>query len=100
MVLKGAATVIASPDGQARISPWVNSGLAKGGTGDVLAGLIGGLLAQAPSRPFDAASAGVYVHGLAAHSVRAGMGERGMTAGDLAAAIPAAFTVLSTRVVE
>lgn len=100
VVLKGAATVIASPGGQARISPWVNSGLAKGGTGDVLAGLIGGLLAQAPSRPFDAASAGVYLHGLAAHSVRAGMGERGMTAGDLAAAIPAAFSFLSARAIE
>jgi NAD(P)H-hydrate epimerase len=100
VVVKGAATLIASPDGQARISPWVNSGLAKGGTGDVLAGLIGGLLAQAPSRPFDAASAGVYLHGLAGHAVRDGMGERGMTAGDLASGIPEAFTVLSARASE
>ncbi|MDA0677082.1 MAG: NAD(P)H-hydrate dehydratase, partial [Chloroflexi bacterium] len=91
VVLKGAATIIASPDGRVRISPWVNSGLAKAGTGDVLAGLLSGLLAQAPADPFDAASLAVYVHGLAGEIARKQLGERGMTAGDVASALPAAF---------
>ena len=100
VVLKGAATVIASPDGAVRISPWVNSGLAKAGTGDVLAGLIAGLLAQMSSRLFDAASLGVYIHGLAGEIVRRSKGESGMTAGDVAAALPDAFLALSAGLVD
>lgn len=91
VVLKGAATLIAEPNGRLRISPWVNSGLAKGGTGDVLAGLLAGLLAQAPDMPFDMASLAVYLHGLAGDLARQRSGERGMTAGDVAAALPGAF---------
>lgn len=94
VVLKGAATLIATPDGQMRISPWVNSGLAKAGTGDVLAGLLAGLLAQTPGSPFDAASLAVYLHGLAGEIARDSIGERGMTAGDVADAVPAAFRQL------
>jgi hydroxyethylthiazole kinase-like uncharacterized protein yjeF len=94
VVLKGAATIIVSPDGRVRISPWVNSGLAKAGTGDVLAGLLTGLLAQMPDSPFDAASLAVYVHGLAGEIARIQRGERGMTAGDVARALPAAFLEL------
>lgn len=108
IVLKGAATIIASPDGRARISPWVNAGLAKAGTGDVLAGLVAGLLAQLPDEmpdglpasppdgPFRAASLAVYVHGLAGELARRQVGERGMTAGDVAARLPAAFLQLET----
>lgn len=94
VVLKGAATLIATPDGAVRISPWVNSGLAKGGTGDVLAGLLAGLLAQMPDAAFDAASLTVYVHGLAGDIALKNSGERGMTAGDVADAVPAAFISL------
>ena len=94
VVFKGAATVIAEPGGRLRISPWVNSGLAKGGTGDVLAGLLAGLLAQSPDQPFDMASAAVYVHGLAGELARRELGEVGMTAGDVAAKLPAAFKQL------
>lgn len=98
IVLKGAATIIAhsSGSGRIRISPWVNAGLAKGGTGDVLAGLLSGLLAQMPDRPFDAASLAVYVHGLAGDLARRQIGERGMTAGDVAGLLPAAFQLLET----
>jgi len=96
VVLKGACTVVAHPDGRTRISPWVNSGLAKGGTGDVLSGIIAGLLAQRPDSPFDAATLAVYVHGLAAHAVRSQLGETGMTAGDLLPALPDAFRRLES----
>ena len=97
VVLKGAHTVVVHPDGRTRISPWINSGLAKGGTGDVLSGIIVGLLAQRPHTLFDAAALGVYVHGLAADTVRSRLGETAMTAGDLIPALPDAFRQLETR---
>ncbi len=93
LVLKGAHTVVASPDGRARISPFVNPGLASGGTGDVLAGAIAGLAAQGLS-PFDAASLGVYLHGLAGELVREELGDAGMVAGDLLLALPRAIKSL------
>ena len=96
VVLKGAATLIVSPAGRVRISPFVNAGLAKGGTGDVLAGLASGLLAQMPDRPFDAASLAVYVHGLAGEIARRSKGEIGMRAGDVINAIPDAFIELAS----
>ena len=95
VVLKGAATLIVSPCGRVRVSPFVNSGLAKGGTGDVLAGLTSGLLAQMPDRPFDAASLAVYVHGLAGEIARSSKGEIAMRAGDVIDAIPDAFLELA-----
>src|SRR5262249_34743014 len=58
VVLKGAATVVADPDGRVRVNPTGGPVLATGGTGDVLAGVLGGLLAQGVA-PFDAASLGV-----------------------------------------
>lgn len=93
VVLKGAFTVVAAPDGRAAISPFANPGLASGGTGDVLAGAIVGLLAQGLA-PFDAAAAGVYLHGLAAELVRADLGEAGMVASDLLPALPEAIDLL------
>jgi NAD(P)H-hydrate epimerase len=93
VVLKGANTIVAAPDGRARLSPFANPGLATGGTGDVLAGAITGLIAQGVE-PFDAASLGVYLHGLAAELVRREMGDAGMLAGDVAAALPRAIREL------
>ncbi len=90
VALKGANTVMASPDGRARLSPFANPGLATGGTGDVLAGAIAGLIAQG-LEPFEAASLGVYLHGLAGELVRGELGSAGMVAGDLLPALPRAI---------
>jgi NAD(P)H-hydrate epimerase len=91
VVLKGPCTIVAHPDGRVSICPWINPGLAKAGSGDVLAGVIGGLLAQMPSMPMEAACLGVYVHGLAGEINRANIGEMGMTAGDLVRTLPSAY---------
>ena len=87
IVLKGAYTVIAAPDGQFSISPAANPGLASAGTGDVLAGVIAGLLAQGLSL-FDAAAGGVFLHGEAGKAVRARLGDTGMIASDLLPVLP------------
>ena len=87
VVIKGAYTVVAASDGRARISQIANSGLASAGTGDVLAGVIAGLVAQGLSL-FDAASCGVYLHGQAGEMVRGEIGDAGMLAGDLLPALP------------
>jgi NAD(P)H-hydrate epimerase len=87
IVLKGAYTVIAAPDGQSRISSIANPGLASAGTGDVLVGVIAGLLAQGLSL-FDAAACGVFLHGEAGEMVRARLGNAGMIASDLLPVLP------------
>ena len=90
VVLKGANTVVAAPDGRVWLSPFANPGLASGGTGDVLAGTIVGLLAQGVEPP-EAAALGVYLHGLAGERVREELGSAGMIAGDLLPALPRAI---------
>jgi NAD(P)H-hydrate epimerase len=87
VVLKGAHTVVADPGGAVLINPTGNPGLATGGTGDVLAGLIAGLLAQGLT-PVQAAAAGVYVHGWAADRLAAARGMAGLIAGDLLEELP------------
>ncbi len=82
VVLKGARTVVAAPDGRAARAPFENPALASGGTGDVLAGVIGALLAQGLV-PYDAARLGVYLHGAAGDVVRDRLGDSGLQAGDL-----------------
>lgn len=88
-VLKGAYTVVASPEGKAAISPVANPALASAGTGDVLAGAIGGLLAQGLA-PFEAGVAGVYLHAQAGERVRRELGPAGLLAGDLLPQLPLA----------
>jgi ADP-dependent NAD(P)H-hydrate dehydratase / NAD(P)H-hydrate epimerase len=66
LVLKGARTLVAHPDGRVAVNTSGNPGMAKGGSGDVLTGLIAGLLAQFPHEPARAVEAAVYLHGLAA----------------------------------
>ena len=87
LVLKGARTIVAAPSGILHINPTGNPALATGGTGDVLTGLISGFLARGV-REVKAASAGVYLHGLAADYFDGQNGESGLIAGDLTDAIP------------
>ena len=93
VVLKGHGTVVAAPDGRAACCPAGGSGLATGGSGDVLSGIIGSLLAQGMDA-FDAACAGVYAHGLAGDIAALRMTPRGMIAGDVIDALPAAWREL------
>ena len=90
VVLKGARTVVADPDGPAAIIPTGNPGMATGGTGDVLAGLLGALLAGG-MRPREAARVAAWVHGRAGDIAASRFGERGMVASDLAEAIGAVW---------
>ena len=93
VALKGAYTAVAEPGGTVRVSPFSNPGLASGGTGDVLSGIIVGLMAQGLS-PNDATCCGVFLHGYAAESVRQRLGESGMVASDLLEALPESLTWL------
>jgi ADP-dependent NAD(P)H-hydrate dehydratase / NAD(P)H-hydrate epimerase len=87
LVLKGARTVIASPDGKAWINPTGNPGMASGGMGDVLTGIIGGLLAQGYA-PTDACCLGVFLHGHVGDRVAQEKGEVGILARDLIEQLP------------
>ena len=91
LVLKGARTIIAEPEGHIAICPTGNPGMASAGMGDVLTGMIAGLLAQGLSA-WDAARAGVYLHGMAGDLAAATIGEPGLIAGDVITAIPHALT--------
>ncbi len=82
VVLKGARTVIAAPDGTVAVAPFENPALASGGTGDVFSGAIGSLLAQG-LEPFAAARLGVYLHGVAGDGIRERFGDAGLLASDL-----------------
>ena len=94
VVLKGSGSVIAGADGTALINPTGNPGLATGGTGDVLAGVCGSLLAQGwPA--WEAALGAVWMHGAAADLlVQQGVGPLGMTAGEVPAAVRSVFNQL------
>jgi NAD(P)H-hydrate epimerase len=91
VVLKGARTIIARPDGLTAVCPTGNPGMATAGTGDVLTGMITGFLAQGLSQ-WDAACTGTYMHGLAGDLAAKTVGQAAMTAGDLIEHIPEAFT--------
>jgi ADP-dependent NAD(P)H-hydrate dehydratase / NAD(P)H-hydrate epimerase len=90
VALKGARTVVAAPDGGVTVNPTGNPGMATGGTGDVLTGVAGGLLAQGVL-PAVALGAAVYLHGLAGDLVAETRGQAGLVAGDVADAMPAAI---------
>ncbi|MDE2778203.1 MAG: NAD(P)H-hydrate dehydratase [Chloroflexota bacterium] len=104
VVLKGAFTAVAEPalspargdkgESRVRLAPFANPGLASGGTGDVLTGVIGSLLTQGMD-PFDAASCGVYLHGAAAEMITRERGITGLLASEVAEALPRAVRRLS-----
>ena len=90
LVLKGHRTVLAAPDGRMAVNPTGNSGMAKGGSGDVLAGMILSLLGQG-CEAFDACCAAAWLHGRAGDRAASDKGERGMTPTDLLEQIPYAM---------
>ncbi|MBU6154581.1 MAG: NAD(P)H-hydrate dehydratase [Bdellovibrionales bacterium] len=93
VLLKGAATLLFSPDEVMYLNHFPNSGMATAGSGDVLAGMIGALLAQGLSG-FDAAQVGVYLHSLAGARAARKVSPRGMMAGDIIRCIPGAYLEL------
>jgi hydroxyethylthiazole kinase-like uncharacterized protein yjeF len=93
LVLKGAPTVTAAPDGRATVNPSGNPGMATAGMGDVLTGVVAALLAQGLA-PYDAARAAVYAHGLAGDHCARAIGPAGFGASDAVEALPGALAEL------
>ena len=91
VVLKGHNTVVASPNGDVFVNTTGNAGMATGGSGDVLAGMISSLIAQNPKKPLECACAGVYLHGMAGDIAKVKFGEISMLPTDLINCIPKAF---------
>jgi len=92
VVLKGHRTLIASPDGDVWANPTGNPGMASGGTGDVLTGVVAGLTAQHPGRVLEATALAVYLHGLAGDLACEELGENSLVATDLLRFLPEAFS--------
>jgi NAD(P)H-hydrate epimerase len=92
--LKGAGTVVATPEGAVFVNPTGNAGLSSAGTGDVLTGMIAGMLSQGYS-PVEATTSSVYVHGTTADWIKKRRGESGIIATDLLAEIPGVLNQLS-----
>jgi hydroxyethylthiazole kinase-like uncharacterized protein yjeF len=97
VVLKGAATVSADPDGELFLNPTGNSGLASAGSGDVLTGIVGAFLGRGMAG-LAAASLGAFLHGLAGDLAARKMGETGMVAGDVLEELPEALKLLERLV--
>lgn len=91
VVLKGHRTLIAQPDGTVWVNTTGNPGMATGGTGDILTGIVAGLIAQHPERIAEAVIAAVHLHGLAGDVARESTGEHSLVATDLVTALPEAF---------
>ena len=94
-LLKGARTVVAAPEGVVYINPTGNPGMATGGSGDVLTGIVVSLIAQG-LEPGRAAAAGAYIHGLAGDMTAKEKGMMGLIAGDIVSILPAAAQELAT----
>lgn len=98
VVLKGYRTLVATPDGQVYVNPTGNPGMASGGTGDVLTGLLAGLMAQSGDAPLaDVLSLGVYLHGRAGDRAAEMLGEQPLIARDITVTFPAALQELRQR---
>jgi len=90
-VLKGHRTLIAQPDGTVWVNTTGNPGMATGGTGDILTGMVAGFIAQNPEHIAEAVMAAVHLHGLAGDVACESMGEHSLVATDLLKALPGAF---------
>ena len=94
-MLKGSNTLVASEnEGSVYVNSTGNTGLSKGGSGDLLAGLMAGFAAQGMS-PFDSAKAAVYIHGYLGETVSEKLSVRGMLPGDMIKALPAVMADFS-----
>lgn len=91
VVLKGHRTLIAGSDGTVWVNPTGNPGMASGGTGDILTGMIAGMIAQYPQRTLEAVTAAVYLHGFAGDVACESTGEQSLVATDLLKALPEAM---------
>jgi hydroxyethylthiazole kinase-like uncharacterized protein yjeF len=91
VVLKGHRTLIAAPNGAVWVNPTGNPGMATGGTGDILTGMVAGLIAQHPQHALEATALAVYLHGLAGDLASASVGENCLVATDLVRFLPQAF---------
>ncbi len=91
VVLKGHRTLIAAPDGTVWVNPTGNPGMATGGTGDILTGMVAGLIAQHPPHALEATALAVYLHGLAGDLACESVGENSLVATDLLRFLPQAF---------
>jgi len=91
VVLKGHRTLVARPDGEVWVNTTGNPGMATGGTGDVLTGMVAGMMAQHPQRVIDAVIAAVHLHGLSGDVACETTGEQSLVATDLIKALPEAF---------
>jgi len=97
VVLKGHRTLIAAPDGAVWVNPTGNPGMATGGTGDILTGMVAGLIAQHPQHALEATALAVYLHGLAGDLASASVGESSLVATDLVRFLPQAFAEMRNR---
>jgi len=97
LVLKGSRTIVALPSGELWVACTGNPGLATGGTGDILTGMIAGAIAQFPQRIEEAVRAAVYLHGLAGDVAAARLGQESLVATDLLRSLPSAFRMMRRR---
>ena len=100
VVLKGDRTLVAEPGGEVWVNTTGNPGMATGGTGDILTGMVGGFLAQNPSRPCQAVITAVHLHGLAGDVACESTGEHSLVATDLLAGLPVAIRRTQSAAVE
>jgi NAD(P)H-hydrate repair Nnr-like enzyme with NAD(P)H-hydrate dehydratase domain len=90
-VLKGHRTLVVRPDGEAWVNTTGNPGMSTGGTGDILTGMVAGMIAQHPKDALGAVLAAVHLHGLAGDVMRERVGEHSLVATDLLEGLPEAF---------